>query len=453
MPCRDVVAWTTMLVATIQAGLVSHASQIFHKLPQFDVISSTAMLQSLAKDPSMQRHAKELFDSMPERNAFSWNAMLQACVLHGGSDQTRDFFHQMPQRDAVSWNLLVAAAAQAGMSDEMTTTFERMPQYDISTWNQLLGCFSDLGELEQAETIFFTRAPQRNALSWMSMIHAYNRKNLPDRANSTFHRMPAWNDFAWVAIIQANAAKGDLPQAQTLFHTMPAKNLFAWSAMVQAAASSSSDHSQRLARRYFDRMPQRDVVSWVAMAASSARLGNLESALEIVEQIPDKNIISWTAIIQALIRSGYHAQALDLFLAMQQLGIHPNEVTFLAVLTGCSHAGLVDRARDLVLSMGQSYGMWPSMDLYLCMVDVLARAERLELAEELIRTMPYFPDDVAWTSLLSACNSNGDRAGGARAAREIVRMVAGDGTPYVLLSNTHAQSDGNGALDFSSFDL
>jgi len=122
---------------------------------------------------------------------------------------------------------------------------------------------------------------------------------------------------------------------------------------------------------------------------------------------------------------------------MQQEGIQPNSVTFLALLNACSHSGLVDEAIHYFNVMKDQYQILPDVSHYTCVVDTLGRAGRLEEAENLIKTMEQ-PDVVTWIALLGACRWNNDIERAERAAENALKLDPQNASIYVLLANIYS---------------
>ncbi|XP_024538031.1 pentatricopeptide repeat-containing protein At2g22070-like [Selaginella moellendorffii] len=157
-----------------------------------------------------------------------------------------------------------------------------------------------------------------------------------------------------------------------------------------------------------------DIVSWNFLISVYA--------LNSIRKWPWKDQRSWTALIAVLARNGHMQDAINAFQAVNLEGISPDEISFVAILSGCSHAGKIIDAREHFLLIQSDFGIDPIVDHYRCMVDLLGRAKRLEEAENLIQSMPFLPYVVAWTTLLSACRLHGDVARGKRAAEHILRL-------------------------------
>jgi pentatricopeptide repeat protein len=148
-------------------------------------------------------------------------------------------------------------------------------------------------------------------------------------------------------------------------------------------------------------------------------------------------VVIWTAIIQAYSIHGLGHETLQLFACMQQQNIKPSAITFICVLTGCSHAGLVEQAWNIYSSMEEQYNITPAEPHQACMVDVWGRAGMLEQAEKFINNLPRQHVSL-WQTLLGASRNHGNIHFAQKAAFQILQLEPRDSSTYILLANTHA---------------
>lgn len=156
--------------------------------------------------------------------------------------------------------------------------------------------------------------------------------------------------------------------------------------------------------------------------------------------MPRKNLVSWTAAIAACAQHGQGNEAFSCFEEILCEGVYPNKVTFVEILSACSRAGLVDEACYVLASMKQLHGVKPTVDHHNCVIDLLSRAGRLDIAEHIIMNMPMRPTAVSWLTLLGACRSQLDLERGEHAAKWACDLSLKDAAPFVTLSNLYAES-------------
>jgi pentatricopeptide repeat protein len=171
-----------------------------------------------------------------------------------------------------------------------------------------------------------------------------------------------------------------------------------------------------------------------------AKCGNIDLAHQVFNNISEKNIVSWTSMIAGYGMHGFGEDALLVFNQMQQTGMEPDDVIFIAVLSACSHSGLVDEGWRCFDCMTQDYFITPRVEHYACMADLLGRAGLLNEAYEFIKNMPLVPSADVWGALLSACRIHGNVEIGEHVAEYLFNLEPENAGSYVLLSNMYAEA-------------
>ena len=97
----------------------------------------------------------------------------------------------------------------------------------------------------------------------------------------------------------------------------------------------------------------------------------------------NRNVVMWTALIFGYGQHGKVVEVLESFHRMKTEGFKPNYVTFLSVLSACSHGGLLDEGWTYFSSMTKDYGIQPRGQHHAAIVDLLGHAGRLQEAYEL----------------------------------------------------------------------
>jgi pentatricopeptide repeat protein len=175
-----------------------------------------------------------------------------------------------------------------------------------------------------------------------------------------------------------------------------------------------------------------------ALVHMYAKCGSMDDARLVFDRMEERDSITWTAMIGGLAYHGCGSEALDVFRRMIGACVKPDEYLFVALLSACSHAGLVDEGRQLFLAISHDYGISPSVVHWSCMVDILGRAGHLGEARLLIDSMPVEPGLTAWGALVGACRTYGNVELGELAAKELVKLEPENASTYVLLSNIYA---------------
>ncbi|KAF9589949.1 hypothetical protein IFM89_029565 [Coptis chinensis] len=170
-----------------------------------------------------------------------------------------------------------------------------------------------------------------------------------------------------------------------------------------------------------------------------AKYGDIENSLKVFNGMGVKDVLTWSAVIIRRANHGFGEHALDYLAKIISGGIKANDITFIGVLSACSHVGVVDRGWTYFTSMNDKYGVTPKIEHYGCMVDLLGRMAHLREARELIRNMPFAPDAIVWRTFISACKIHKNMELVEEATVNLLELEPHMDGNYVLLSNMYAQ--------------
>ena len=137
--------------------------------------------------------------------------------------------------------------------------------------------------------------------------------------------------------------------------------------------------------------------------------------------------------------NGQIYEALGLFDEMIRYGIEPDGITFVALLSGCSHLGLTSEGKRLFNVM-QDFGVQPSLEHYACLVDILGRSGKFDEALSVAENIPMRPSGSIWGSLLNSCRLYGNVALAEVVAERLFEIEPNNPGNYVMLSNIYANA-------------
>ena len=286
---------------------------------------------------------------------------------------------------------------------------------DIKVENALVDMYAECGEMEAAWELF-EGMQARDIVSWTSVISGFVRLGQVDRAKALFDRMPEKDTVSWTAMIDGYVQTGRFREALGIFREMQFSKVmadeFTMVSVVTACVQLGALETGEWARIYMSRHGiKMDTFVGNALIDMYSKCGSIERALDVFKEMHIRDKFSWTAVILGLAVNGHGVEAIDMFYKMLRAFEAPDEVTFVGVLTACTHAGLVDQGRDFFLSMIGTYGVAPNVMHYGCIIDLLGRAGKLTEAVETIGKMPMRPNSAIWGTLLAACRSEERRVG------------------------------------------
>jgi pentatricopeptide repeat protein len=161
-----------------------------------------------------------------------------------------------------------------------------------------------------------------------------------------------------------------------------------------------------------------------------AKCGSLGDAQQVFNNMATRNVVTWNAMLGGYTMHGHGTEACRHFRQMYEEGLQVDDVSFVCLLSACSHAGLVDEGICYFDSMGSVYKISARAEHYTCMVDLLNRAGRLHEAEDMINTMSCTPNIYVWKALLGACRIYGNVEMQERVAMRVLELDPGNTTGY-----------------------
>ncbi|KAF3438173.1 hypothetical protein FNV43_RR20930 [Rhamnella rubrinervis] len=387
------------------------------------------------------------------------NSLINMYAQLGKVEYFKLLFEEMPERDKVSWNVMITGYVRCRRFEDAVNVFWRMgvesnEKPDEATIVSTLSACTALKNLELGREIHdYVRSRLEftpiisNALLDI-MVSGYVNYGELDKARELFERVPTKDVVLWTAMVNGYVQYNRFDEAVALFQEMQVGRVradkFTVVAILTGCAQLGALEQGKWTHGYIDEYGiQVDTVVGTALIEMYAKCGCIEKSLEIFNGLKEKDTASWTSIICGLAMNGKTSKALELFSEMRQVGLTPDDITFVAILSACSHGGLVEEGRWFFHSMREMYGIEPKLEHYGCLIDLLGRAGLLDEAEELIENIPNDNNENVvplYGALLSACRIYGHVAMGERVAEKLMNIESSDSDVHMLL-NIYASAD------------
>ncbi|KAL6011194.1 hypothetical protein ACLOJK_001639 [Asimina triloba] len=317
----------------------------------------------------------------------------------------------------------------------------------------LIDMYSKCSCIEEAQRVFH-KLPIQHVTQWNAMLAGYINNDLIDRAVGCFHEMPVRDVISWTTMISGCVRYGlpyeGLKLLAKMYHENERTegNCFTLSAALNACSllavlNSGKQIHAKVIRTIMD-ADNNSVELKTALVDMYAKSGDLNYAQIVFDRMGEKNVISWTSMIMGQAIHGHGSRALEIFQHMLNAGVEPNEVTFIVVLSACRHCGLVEEAMHYFRMMTK-YQIVQQSDHYACMVDLFGRAGKLTEALGLIKETEYGSSNNAdggalLGALLGGCQLHGDVEMGSEVAAKMLDRKQQVSETYVALSNVYASA-------------
>lgn len=236
-------------------------------------------------------------------------------------------------------NSLINMYAKCCSIDEAQLLFETYSDLDYVSCNIMLKAYVKAGRLDHAHHLF-DKMPDKGCVSYTTMIMGLVQYGCWNEAIEIFKDMKSNgvipNDLTMVNVISAWSHCGQIWNCRML-HALVIKlhleGLVRVSTNLMHAYCLCSGLGE--AKKLFDWMPERNIVSWNVMLNGYAKAGLVDTARELFERIPDKDVISWGTMIDGYVQREYIHEALMMYCTMLRNGVEPNGVMIVDLVSAC----------------------------------------------------------------------------------------------------------------------
>ncbi|MQM00228.1 hypothetical protein Taro_032962 [Colocasia esculenta] len=386
-------------------------------------------------------------------NQFVGAALADMYMKNGEVGEARKVFDGMVDRDVVAWNTMLTGYSQNGRPEEALEVYDRMRQVGVAV--DYVAVASVLAACSQLRQI--------NLGSWLhswvlktgfaadvvvatALVDMYANCGELRLAKQVFKEMSSKDLIAWNCLICWCAETGLTVDAFELFVEMQRCGLkpngSSLAGVLPAVAQFGSLKLGKSCHGFIVRnVLDADEFVMTALMDVYAKSGDLSVARKLFDTMSTRSVVSWSAMISGYGAHGCGAEAVSLFDKMLAHKIQPNYITYIGVLSACVHAGYVEKGRLYFQQMVRDHRINARLQHYTCMVDLLGRAGLLDEAMDLIKEMPFEASPDIWGALLGACRIHGNVELAKYAADRLFELNPSDPGFYVLLSNIYAAAD------------
>ncbi|XP_019100241.1 PREDICTED: pentatricopeptide repeat-containing protein At3g49170, chloroplastic isoform X2 [Camelina sativa] len=458
----NVVTWTLMITRCMQMGFPREAVRFFldmvlsgfesDKFTLSSVFSACAELENLSL--GKQLHSWAIRSGLADDVECSLVDMYAKCSADSSVDDCRKVFDRMQDHSVMSWTALITGYMQnCNLATEAINLFCEMitqghvepNHFTFSSAFKACGNLLDPRVGKQVLGHAFKRGLASNSSVANSVISMFVKSDRMEDARRAFESLSEKNLVSYNTFLDGTCRNLDFEQAFELLNEITERELgvsaFTFASLLSGVASVGSIrkgeqiHSQVLKLGLACNQPVCN-----ALISMYSKCGSIDTASQVFNLMEDRNVISWTSMITGFAKHGFAERVLETFNQMTEEGVKPNEVTYVAILSACSHVGLVSEGWRHFKSMYQDHNIKPKMEHYACMVDLLCRAGLLTDAFEFINKMPFQADVLVWRTFLGACRVHSNTELGKMAARKILELDPNEPAAYIQLSNIYASA-------------
>ncbi|KAK6941131.1 S-adenosylmethionine synthetase, C-terminal [Dillenia turbinata] len=324
-------------------------------------------------------------EAMEKLDVISWNSLILSCYRGGCGKLALDHFCLMTSigvsPDDFTVLTVVAVCSHVGHLEKGKQTFALCVKMgfllNTIVLSAIIDMFSKCGRLEDSVRLF-EEIRERDSVVCNSMISSYAWHGFTYNSMHLFAESIMPTEFTLSSVLSTASALLPVEQG-TQVHSL----------VIKMGMETDSFVASSLIHMY-------------------AMFGFVNSALQFFATMAVRDIISWNTVIAGLCCNGRLVETLMTFKKLLAEGPQPDETTLLEVLLACSYVGFIDEGSNIFSLMEKKYGVRPRDEHYVCIMDMMSGAGKLEEAFEIIRTMSYEPSSLVWGAIVGSFDVQGD---------------------------------------------
>ncbi|KAF3327171.1 pentatricopeptide repeat-containing protein [Carex littledalei] len=386
-----------------------------------DVLVGTALLNMYTKCDNFV-YACRIFNRMAVKNEVTWSALIGGYLLCERISEALDLFTQMLIEDSFCLSHTTMASVLRACAKVADLDLGRQ----LHAFLVKSGLISDLTAAN-------------------SLLSMYAKSTRIDDAMNLFGEMFVKDNVTYSALISGCVQNGNAQDALRVFKNMRLNNIkpdgMTMMGIIPACSHMAALQHGKCSHAYaLVNGLGSDTVICNALIDMYAKCGRIDLSRKVFDKMPVRDVVSWNTMIAAYGTHGLGKDAISLFSPMTTEGFVCDDITFICLISACSHSGLVTEGKRLFNQMAQNYGITPRLEHYIAMVDLLGRGGFLNEAYNFITKMPLKPDVRVWGALLGACRIHKNIELGREVSARIQKL-GHDGTGnFVLLSNIYSSA-------------
>ncbi|KAM1048356.1 hypothetical protein TB2_027049 [Malus domestica] len=448
----DQITFNVMIDGLVSAGRDKEALEMFKLMQEACLRPTELTFVSVMTSCSTARVANHVLAQAVKSGFETFTSVSNAAItMYSGCGDLHaayQVFQTLEEKDLISWNTMISTYAQGNDSKLAILVYQQMQRAGVKPDEFTFG--SLLASSELIEIVQMVQAlAHKNGLILKiyvsnALVSAYAKLGLIDLAYPVFEDIESKNLISWNAIVSGfllnGLVKEGLEQFSNLLMSEHRPDVCTLSIILSICSSTSALKDGKQVHGYILKFGfSHQMCLGNALITMYAKCGVIDWSVRVFNAMTQKDTVSWNSLIAAYAQHGQGNEAVRCFEAMQDASaVKPDQATFTAVLSACSHAGLVVDGTRIFNSMIRNYGFIPEVDHFSCIVDLLGRAGYLDEAETVINSKQIEAHPNIWWTLISSCAAHGNLRLGRTVAGFLLETEQNNPTVYVLLASIYA---------------
>lgn len=360
---RDMFTWTMMLTGYAKLGHPEEAYKIYEQMHKervpVDGITFTTILSVCGTLKSLQKGQRvhqDMRNAGIRPDTILGNTLIDMYVKCGNIEKGHQVFEEMTKRDVVTWNIMIAGAAQ---TDQALEFFETMREEglrpDKVTYLSVLNACSSLEQARALHSEIVKAGFELDVRVGTALVNMFSRCGSVEDALRVFEKLPQRNVVSWTSVIAAFALVGQPMKSWEYYEKMLKDGILpdqrAYTTVLNVCATLGDlERGQEVHIHMIKSGISVDLITENTLIDMYCKCGRVEDAHRLLQNMKRQDTVSYTALIRGYVQDGRFQEAIHVFNDMQQ-GLLPNTITFLEILKACTGLGSLADCRRIHASI------------------------------------------------------------------------------------------------------
>ncbi|KAH7301108.1 hypothetical protein KP509_23G012500 [Ceratopteris richardii] len=363
--------------------------------------------------------ADYIFNSLQERSTTSWTLIISTHANNGNPERAILLYGQMRcttiKPNCYTFISALKSCAHVGAlaeehNEDAVQVLQVMNQNGVEpnkvTFLYQLKLSSSSKSIEQGKRIHHqvcARGLESDLFLENTLINMYAKCNKLNDASYIFHKLSIQNLVSWSAMIHGYAENGHGEYALEMFLQMRKKGIrpdeVTYVSVLKACGAIRALEHGRLI--HIDAL-KCNIVSNVfvgsVLIVMYLKCGSIPDARRVFDRLSIRNVVSWSSIIEGYVEQGQSEEALKLFKDMHKARVEPNAITFISSIKACAGIGATDQGK-LIHGNIIEQGLESELLIANTLVDIYAKGGCFEEAVRVFDTAPIHCLE-SWSALI-----------------------------------------------------
>jgi len=296
-----------------------------------NLLVSNSLITMYSKNSSIY-FARRVFESIRSPSLVSWNSMISCCSLNGFLVDAMELFDDMVcsgmEPDLVTWNCLISGHSLHGHNHKV---------FELCRGMQVKGLKPNSSTI----TSVLRAVSASTLIQFGKEIHGY-----------VMRRGLECSVYIGTSLVDMYLKCCSFADARRFFDTMKHRNVITWNSLISGYAYAGFlDKALELLKRMEGEGLQPNLTTWNGLISGYSMKGQSRQALVLIRKLKaiglKPNVVSWTAVISGCCQNEQYEDSLYFFTDMQKEGIEPNSATVATVLRACASLALLNKGAEL----------------------------------------------------------------------------------------------------------